>query len=161
MTTKYLIPLAALLLLTAGCGKNTSQKTSAGGLTVEQKGDVTSLEFKGQAGEPGMKSAASEKGVPLPGNFPKDIPIFKDALVTVATTMGDMLQVKTTFKGSIEEGMKFYEENLKREGWEVSVMKMEGMNTVTGKKGQRQCMVMLSLEDKVSVAVIMAPVAGK
>lgn len=161
MQTKYLIPLAALLLLTAGCGKKTSQKTSAGGLTVEQKGDVTSMEFKGKAGEPGLKSAASEKGVPLPGNFPKDIPIFKDALITLATTMGDMMQVKTTFKASIEEGMKFYEEKMKADGWEMNVMKMEGMNMVTAKKGQRQCTVMFSTEDKVTAAVIMAPVEGK
>lgn len=62
---------------------------------MEQKGAVASLEFKGKDGNPGMKSVASEKGVPLPENFPKDVPLFKDALVTLATTMGDMLQVKT------------------------------------------------------------------
>jgi len=161
MLAKFLIPLAVLLLLTAGCGKKTSQKTSVGGVTVEQKGDVASMEFKGKAGEPGMKAVASEKGVPMPDNFPKDIPIFKDALVTLATTMGDMMQVKTTFKASIEEGMKFYEEKMKADGWEVSVMKMEGMNMVTAKKGPRQCTVMFATEDKVTAAVIMAPVEGK
>lgn len=161
MPTKFLIPLAALLLVTAGCGKKTSQKTTAGGVTVEQKGDVTSLEIKGQDGNPGMKVTASEKGVPLPANFPKDIPIFKDALITLATTMGDMLQVKTTFKAPLDEGMKFYEEKMKTDGWETNVMKMEGMNMVTAKKGQRQCTVMFSTEDKVTVAVIMTPAEGK
>lgn len=161
MPTKFLVLLVALSLVTAGCGKKTTQKTTVGGLTVEQKGDTTSFEFKGKDGEPGMKSAASEKGVPMPGNFPKDVPIFKDALITVATTMGDMLQVKITFKAPIEEGMKFYEEKMKTDGWEVSVMKMEGMNMVTGKKGQRQCTVMFAIEDKLSTAVIMVPVAGK
>jgi hypothetical protein len=161
MPTKLLLLLLALSLVTAGCGKKTSRKTSVGGLTVDQKGDVTSMEFKGKDGEPGMKAAASEKGVPLPDGFPKDVPLFKDALVTMANTMGEMLQVKTTFKAPLEEGMKFYEEKMKTEGWEVSVMKMEGANMVTGKKGQRQCSVMFSTEDKVTVAVIMVPVEGK
>jgi hypothetical protein len=162
MPTKPLILLSALLLLTAGCGKNNvDYKTSQSGVTVEKKGDTVSLEAKGMNGNPGMKAVSSEKGVPLPENFPKDVPLFKDALVTVATTMGDMLQVKTTFKAPLEEGMKFYEEKMKSEGWVISVMKMEGANMVTGKKGNRQCSVMFSTEDKVTVAVIMAPVAGK
>lgn len=161
MPTKLLILLSALLLVTAGCGKKTSRKTSVGGLTVDQKGDVTSMEFKGKDGEPGMKATASEKGVALPDGFPKDVPLFKDALVTMANTMGEMLQLKTTFKAPLEEGMKFYEEKLKSEGWEVSAMKMEGANMVTGKKGKRQCTVMFSTEDKMTVAVIMVPVEGK
>ncbi len=162
MPTKLLLLLSALLLVATGCSKkNTDYKTSQSGVTVEKKGDTVSLEAKGTGGNPGMKAVSSEKGVPLPENFPHDVPLFKDALVTVATTLGDMLQVKTTFKAPLEDGMRFYEVQLKSEGWAVSVMKMEGANMVTGNKGQRQCSVMFSTEDKVTVAVIMAPVAGK
>jgi hypothetical protein len=161
MPTKLLILLSALLLVTAGCGKkNADYKTSGFGVTTEKKGDTVSMEYKGKDGAV-LKGSSSEKGVPLPENFPKDVPIFKDALVTMATTIGEMLQVKTTFKAPLEEGMKFYEEKMKADGWEMSVMKMEGMNVVTGKKGKRQCTVMFSTEDKVTVAVIMTPVAGK
>ena len=162
MPAKFLIILAALLLVTAGCGKkNADSKTSGFGVTTEKKGDTVTLEAKGLNGNPGMKAVASEKGVPLPENFPKDVPLFKDALVTMATTMGDMLQVKTTFKAPVEEGMRFYEEKMKGDGWEISVMKMEGANMVTGKKAQRQCSVIFSTEDKVTVAVIMTAGAGK
>jgi hypothetical protein len=161
MNTKLLLSLAALSLLLAGCSKKTSQKTSVGGVTVEQKGDVASVEFKGKDGEPGIKSVASEKGVPRPAELPKDVPLFKDALITVANTIGDQMQVQTTFKAPLEEGMKFYEEKMKADGWEVSVMKMEGANMVIGKKGPRQCTVIFSTEDKLTVAVISTPVAGK
>lgn len=162
MPTKLLVLLAALLLVTAGCGKkNSDYKTNGFGVTTEKKGDTVSLEAKGAGGSPGLKAVASEKGVPLPENFPKDVPLFKDALVTLATTLGDNLQVKTTFKAPVDEGMKFYEEQMKSQGWEVSVMKMEGMNMVTGKKGPRQCSVMFSQENKQTVAVLMVPVAGK
>ena len=120
MTAKFLVLLAALSLLTAGCGKKNSQKTTAGGFNVEQKGDVTSLEAKGTDGNPGMKAVASEKGMPRPAELPKDVPIFKDALVTVANTLGDVLQVKTTFKAPIAEGMQFYQDKMKSEGWTIT-----------------------------------------
>lgn len=161
MPSKFLILLAALSLVTAGCGKKTTQKTSVGGVTVEQKGDVASVEIKGQAGEPGLKAVASENGVPLPAELPKDVPIFKDALVVSALIAGEVMQVQTKFKASLEEGMKFYEEKLKADGWETSVMKMEGANMVIGKKGQRQCTVIFSTEDKLTVASISTNVAGK
>jgi hypothetical protein len=161
MPTKLLVLLSALLLVTTGCGKKTSQKTSAGGVTVEQKGDVATMEYKGKAGEPGMKIVTSEKGVPIPAEFPKDVPIYKDALVISAYIAGDVMQVQTKFKAPLEEGMKFYEEKLKSDGWTVSVTKMEGANMVIGKKGPRQCTVMFSTEDKLTVAAIMTPVEGK
>jgi len=159
MYSKILIPLAVLMLVTAGCGKKTSQKTTVGGVTVEQKGDVATVEAKGQGGA--IKMTSSEKGMPRPAELPKDVPLFKDALVISAFSTGDVMQVQTKFKAPLEEGMKFYEEKLKSEGWAVSVMKMEGANMVVGKKGERQCTVMFSTEDKLTVAVISTPVAGK
>jgi hypothetical protein len=161
MPTKLLVLLVALLLVTAGCGKKTSQKTTAGGVTVEQKGEVTTLEAKGPNGQPGIKAVTSEKGVPRPAELPKDVPIFKDALIVSAFIAGEVMQVQTTFKAPIAEGMKFYEEKMKADGWEVSVMKMEGANMVIGKKGPRQCTVIFSTEDKLTNATISTPVAGK
>ena len=108
-----------------------------------------------------MKLTGGENGVPLPENFPKDVPLFKDALVFTAMTAGDTLQVGLSFKASLEEGMQFYEEKLKSEGWEVSAIKMEGVNMLMGKKDQRQCTIRFSKEDKLTVAVISTPVAGK
>lgn len=161
MPTKLLILLSALLLVTAGCGKKTSQKTTAGGVTVEQKGDVSTMEAKGPDGQPGLKVVTSEQGVPRPAELPKDVPVFKDALIVSALITGEVMQVQTKFKAPLEEGMKFYEEKLKSDGWTVSVTKMEGANMVIGKKGQRQCTVMFSTEGKLTVAVIMTPVEGK
>lgn len=161
MQTKYLIPFAALLLVTAGCGKKTSQKTSVGGVTVEQKGDVATVEAKGPDGQPGLKIVTSEQGVSRPAELPKDVPLFKDALIISALMTGEVMQVQTKFKATLEEGMKFYEEKLKSDGWAVSVMKMEGANMVIGKKDPRQCTVMFSTEDKLTVAVISTQVEGK
>lgn len=163
MPTKLLISLAALLLVTAGCGKKTSQKTSVGGVTMEQKGDVATVEYKGKAGEPGMKVTASEKGVALPATFPKDIPLFKDSVVDVASTMADTMTVHTTFKASWEEAMQFYADKLKAEGWKVdSVMNFGDNGIVVAKKDTRQCSVMLAKDDKQSVAQIMLTgLAGK
>jgi hypothetical protein len=58
--------------------------------------------------------------------------------------------------------MQFFQDKLKSEGWTIAnVTKMEGVNMVTAKKGSRQCSVMFSTEDKLTVAVIMTSVAGK
>lgn len=162
MSPKLLILLAALALVTAGCGKKTTQKTTAGGVTVEQKGDVSSVELKGKDGEPGFKAVSSEKGVPLPAEFPKDVPIFKDALVVSAFIAGDVMQLKTTFKAPWTEAMQFYADKLKAEGWKVEgVMNLGESGMVTAKLGKRQCVVMLGMEDKLSYAAISTDVAGK
>jgi hypothetical protein len=162
MPVKFLVPFAALLLLTAGCGKKTSQKTSVGGVTVEQKGDVTTLEMKGKAGEPGMKALAGEKGVPRPAELPQDVPIFKDALIVSAVITGEVMQMKTTFKAPWAEAMQFYADQLKAEGWKVeNVMNMGESGMVVAKLGKRQCTVMLGMEDKQPYAVISTNVAGK
>ena len=162
MPPKYLILLAALSLVTAGCGKKSSQKTSVGGVTMEQKGDVATIEVKGKDGAPGMKIVASDKGVPLPENFPKDVPVFKDALVTAASTMGEMFQIKTTFKASIQEGLKFYAEKLKSEGWIVATTLDQGdSGVVSAKKDNRECAVMFGKEDDLTMAMIMTTVPGK
>lgn len=162
MSTKLLLSLVALLLITAGCGKKTSQKTSVGGVTMEQKGDVATIEVKGKDGEPGMKIVASDKGVPLPENFPKDVPVFKDALVTAANTMGEMFQIKTTFKASLAEGLQFYAEKLKSEGWNVGTVLNQGdSGIVSAKKDNRECAVMFGKEDDLTMALIMTTVPGK
>ena len=161
MSTKSLILLAALALLTAGCGKKTEYKTSEGGVTVEQKGDVASVQIKDKSGAV-MKVEASEKGVALPSGFPKDVPLFKDALVIAAAIMGDTFQVQTTCKVSMAEAVKFYGEKLKSEGWEVKAANDMGENgIVSAKKDGRECAVMLSKDDQLTRAVIMTSVAGK
>lgn len=154
MSMKLLIPLAALLFLAAGCSKKTTYTSSAGGVTVEQKGDTVSMDFKGKDG--GMKVSASEKGVTLPATFPKDITIFKDSTVTVASTMADTMSVQTKFKAPWEEAMQFYADKLKAEGWKVdNVMNMGDTGMVVAKKDTRQCSVMLGKDGKLSVAQIM------
>lgn len=161
MPTKFLIPLAALLLVTAGCGKKASQKTSVAGVTMEQKGDVASVEIKDKSGAV-MKVAASEKGVSLPPGFPKDVPLPKDTLVTAAAIMGDTFQVQTTCKASMAESVNFYGERLKSEGWDVQDASDQGEGgLVSAKKDGRECMVMLSKDGQLTRAVIMTSVAGK
>lgn len=161
MPTKSLIILTALLLVTAGCRKKTTYKSSAGGVTVEQKGDTVAMDFKGKDG--GMKVVANDKGVALPATFPKDIPLFKDSVVDVASTMADTMTVHTTFKAPWQEAMQFYADKLKAEGWKVdSIMNFGDNGMVVAKKDTRQCSVMLAKDDKQSVAQIMLTgLAGK
>ncbi|MEI6108179.1 MAG: hypothetical protein WCR49_14360 [Opitutae bacterium] len=154
MKTKSLIPLAVLLLITAGCGKKTSYQTSKGGVTIEQKGDTVTMDYKDKAG--GMKVVANDKGVALPATFPKDIPLFKDSLVDVANTMADTMTMHTTFKAPWQEAMQFYADKLKAEGWKVdSVMNLGDNGLVVAKKDTRQCSVMLTKDGDHSVAQIM------
>jgi hypothetical protein len=161
MSTKSLILLSALSLLTAGCGKKAEYKTTAGGVTVEQKGDVASVQVKDKSGAV-MKAEASEKGVSLPPDFPKDVPLFKDALVIAAVVVDDTFQVQTTFKAPVAEALKFYAEKLKSEGWDVQIAREQGeTGIISAEKGNRECRVRLSKGDQLTVAMIMTSAAGK
>lgn len=147
MNPKSLFLIAALPFLVAGCGKKTTYKSSAGGVTVEQKGDTVTMDYKGKDG--GMKVVANDKGVTLPASFPKDVTLFKDSVVTVASNIGDSMIVHTTFKAPWEEAMKFYAEQLKADGWKVdSVLNLGDNGMVVAKKDNRQCSVMLAKEGK-------------
>ena len=140
------IPLALLMAATFGCGKSQTYKTRDGEVTVDKKaGQVT---FEGKTKDGDVKVAASEHGVALPDNFPKDVPIYKGALVKIASTQGKTMLVHLAVSASVDEALKYYQDQLKDQGWEIqSTMNMGEGSMLSAKKAERQCSAMV-LKDK-------------
>ncbi|OHE82605.1 MAG: hypothetical protein A2107_06880 [Verrucomicrobia bacterium GWF2_62_7] len=92
--------------------------------------------------------ATGDKGVALPDNFPKDVPLYKGAVVKMAASQGAQLVVHLHVAASIADAAKFYQDQLKSQGWEIgSTMNMGDTSMVTANKAGRQCAVVVAKED--------------
>lgn len=146
MHKNWLLALAALALFAAGCGRSEKKyKTPGGEVTVSQKGDQVS--YEGSTKEGKFKMAVGDKGVALPEGFPKDVPLLKDATVKVAMTQGMQTIVHLHGAVGVGDAAKFYEDQLKMNGWTVeNTMNMGDSSMVIAKKGARQCNVVAAKE---------------
>jgi hypothetical protein len=122
---------AALIVLVAfsfGCGR--SEKTHE---TVA----------KAPADANGVKSFA------LPVEFPRDVPILKSATLKAAVSQGDRTVVHLYTTSSVSDAAKFYDAELKRQGWKIeSSSNSAEMFTVSAKKGNTLCGVTITREGK-------------
>src|SRR5262249_53996201 len=124
------LALAALLLaaLSFGCGK------------PERGPD------KPAKASPGV---AVDKSVGLPDEFPKDVPILKNATLNGTISQGDRMIVQLHTTASIREAENFYRAALKKEGWTVAEPSDSGdMTVVSAKKGNTLCSVTIAGDGK-------------
>lgn len=139
------ISLISLAILLAACGK--SENSNEGEASIKQKNDQVTYEASGQNGEK-VTITASEKGVALPDDFPKDIPSIKDGVVRSSMSEGKQLFVQIAWKGSISDAAKFYEDGMKTQGWAIeSKLNTGEMTVIAAKKDNRQCTVTVAGED--------------
>lgn len=157
MQKRSVIALAILAGLAAGCGKSEkTYKTGEGQVTVKENGDQ--IAYEGTTKEGKFKMSVGEKGVALPDDFPKDVPIMKGATVKAAMTQGPQTIVHLHVANSIADAAKFYQDELKLNGWTIeNSMNMGDTSMVTAKKGNRQCNAVATKEGEgalVQLAVV-------
>ncbi|NEQ30488.1 MAG: hypothetical protein F6K04_05735 [Leptolyngbya sp. SIO4C5] len=112
-----LVPAIALMM---GCGQSRTFSDSEGNeATVSQKGDTTEVNIQSAEGEVQYSSDAT--GVELPEDFPEDIPLYPDALITTVANAPQGSLVGLEVKATPAEVMTFYEQELAADGWEISV----------------------------------------
>jgi hypothetical protein len=122
------IALIALAALSFGCGK---------------------MEHSSRSGAAGTHDRAAEKQLALPAEFPKDVPILEGATLKLAMSQGDRIVVHLATKSSIADAAKFYDEELKRQGWTIqSTSKGGDMFVVSAKKGSSLCGVTVTKDTK-------------
>ncbi len=147
MQNLVVIALSLLVILLSGCGKSEKTYTTPGGeVKVQQKGGEVTYQATGKDGEK-MTVSASDKGIALPADFPKDVPILKGATVRVSMTQGKQQIVHLYVSGSVAEAAKFYNDELKSQDWAIeSTMNAGDVSMVNAKKGNRQCNVTAAKE---------------
>ena len=150
MYKKLTVILAVVAGILVGCGKSSTYKTKDGEVTVDRtKGEVT---FQGKTKDGNVSVTASKAGVALPDGFPKDVPIYKGAVVQVASTQGKAMMVHLTVDAAVAEALKYYQDELKGQGWQIeSTMNMGEGSMLVAKKEGRQCSALVMKQDKGSM----------
>ena len=142
--------LALLAAVAFGCGKKSTYSTKDGEVTVDQKGGKVTIESRSKDGN--ATFTANDSGVALPDKFPKDLPIYKGAVVKLASTQGNAMVVHMIVKASVTDVLKFYQDQLKDQGWEIqSTMNMGEGTMLSAKKADRQCTALVVKQDKETV----------
>jgi hypothetical protein len=150
MFKKLTILLVLVAAITSGCGKKTTYTSKDGEVTVDNKGGQVTIESKTKDGNATI--TANDKGIPLPDNFPKDVPIYKGAVVKVASTQGKSMMVHMSVSASAADLLKFYQDQLKDQGWEIqSTMNMGEGSMISAKKASRQCTALVMKQEKDSL----------
>lgn len=131
-STRAVIALAAVLAAAAGCGKKSETVTMK---TSDGKVDI----------------AVNESGVALPADFPKDVPLLKEAVVKAVMGTSDRgnLVVMLSAAKPFAEVAAFYQQSLKEQGWstESSMNTGEGAMS-THKKAGRDLMLTVAKDGK-------------
>lgn len=131
-STHAAIALAAAVLAAAACGKKSetvTMKTSDGKVNI----------------------AVNESGVALPADFPKDVPVMKDAVVkaVMGTSEQGNLVVIMSAAAPVAEVVSYYQQSLKAQGWNTeSSMNMGEGAMLTLKKEGRSLMLTVSKDGK-------------
>ena len=160
MRDAVFIACCACLAFASGCGKDEKTiSTPRGEVRITQKGGGASMEMVTKDGKVNITS--NEKGVALPDNFPKDVPIIKGGVVTMAMASGEHLSVHLRAPSPVAETAKYYEDSLKAQGWQIeATMNMGESMMVSAKKGRRECAVTAVKDGNGSVVQLMVPREG-
>jgi len=129
MRRQLLVVLLVLVALLSGCGKM-------------EKGSRP-------AEKPADKATSGEAAAALPADFPKDVPVLRGAILKLAISQGDKTVVHLQATSSIADAAKYYEAELKNQGWKIEGTSRSGdMYTVSARKGKTLCGVTITKEAK-------------
>jgi hypothetical protein len=153
MTTRFYCAVSLIAALAAGgCGSKTY--TGPGGEKVTVSKDGTKIEVQ-SAGNGNIELAASEKGVALPADFPKDVPIYAGATVVSSMKSNDGRMVTLQTGDTTGEVEEFYEKNLKDQGWEIeNSLKMGEGTQYACKKEKRHLSASVSGSEKTMIVLV-------
>jgi hypothetical protein len=122
-------------------------KSKEGEFKVKQKGDQSTYEATTKDGT--VKVTAGGDNVKLPDNFPKDIPIYKGAKIQMSSSQPKASLVHFVVDASVADAAKFYQDELKKQGWEIETsMNMNDTSMLSAKKDKQNCTVVVVKQDK-------------
>ena len=157
MRRVWVILLVVCALLVVGCDNNQTKKES------ENTKSETKVESKKKSGTYKYKNEKSEgqaevgEDVDLPDDFPKDVPIYKNARITAAinnkSDQAEMTAVTLESKHSFKQVGQYYEKQLKASGYEIEgVYSTSKSMTINTKKGNTSVVVASTDQDGKTIA---------
>jgi hypothetical protein len=138
MRLAALLGLALLSITAWGCGGKTTTVTGPDGekATVSQQGDNVEVTVRGKDGEKATYS--SGRSVALPEGFPKDVPLYPGAKVTMSGKQGEGMMVMLTSGDDVQKIAGFYEAKLKENGWEIETSANIGEGSMFAAKKEKR-----------------------
>jgi hypothetical protein len=156
----YFVLMLAIAVMGTGCGRSKSRTiTGPNGekYTVSEKSDKLDVTFTGKSGEK-IHVASGEKGVALPDDFPKDVPVYPGATINFSskTREGMLLMLKST--ESPEKIKQYYEKETKQQGWEENenTVAMDKITILGFKKGDRTLTVTINTDKETIIQLMVA-----
>ncbi len=151
MKTTFRLLIAGALLGAAACSKNTKETaTTIDGskVTMEKKGDQTTMEIKTKSGEK-VSLNVSDKNMQPTTPLPADLPVYPKAVLKMDNAVGPMRMLGFYTADPVADGVKFYTEELKKQGWTIDAsMAMGEGHMLTVKKDQRSGQLMITPDGK-------------
>jgi hypothetical protein len=154
--TIALLLLLPLLIAPAACRKSREREAeemaekiiesqSGGRAEVDLSDGKVTITTREQ-GKEGTMEISGGKGTTLPGDFPKDLPLYPGATVVSYVSMGPgTQQAHFTSRETMAAVQKFYARKLPGEGWQIiQELKMPNAYTIIGQKGKRQASVIIA-----------------
>jgi len=126
LSSKKLVAIALVVLVafSFGCGKVERAPEKAAKATAAPTG---------------------EKSFALPDEFPKDVPILKNATIKVVMSQGNRTTVHLYTTSSVGDAVKFYDDAFRRQGWQIQdETKGNEMSILSARKGTSLCGVTMS-----------------
>jgi len=88
---------------------------------------------------------AGDKSAELPTDFPKDVPILKNATIKVVMSQGNRTTVHLYTTSSVADAVRFYNDAFKAQGWQIEDQtKGNDMSILSARKGTSLCGVTMS-----------------
>ncbi len=124
-------------------------------MTVSEDGDSVEVTVHGGAGEE-VHLAADDQGVPLPADFPKDVPVYPGATITASTTVPEGMNLVLNTADRASKVAAFYQQELKAKGWTIeTTMNIPTGNMVAARKGDRTTTAMVGRNDEATTVSLM------
>lgn len=160
------VGLSVLLLIGAGCGDTTEETTTVApsNAVAEQIAEnalsATHKDVKFDLRSDGMNLSATAEdgssvqmqtgaGTAMPADFPKDVPVPADLVLSMVTNTGDGTSVQGTSKSSIDTLAAFYRKEAVEQGWTEAMNfgQPGAMQTLQYTKADRSLSVMIVKEE--------------
>jgi hypothetical protein len=151
----YFILMLVGVMAIGGCGQSKTYNGPNGEkVTVNKDGSSLEIDAVGKDGSK-IKVSTSGNGVALPGDFPKDAPVYPGAIALSSVNSNDGTMITLQTADSAEKVDEFYAKELKSQGWTTeSTVKLPQGTTYINKKEKRTLNISINGGDKTMIVLI-------
>lgn len=155
--TIFALAITPILVFSlSGCrDASTIHEMSHDEMTMQDKDTRTANEGHGAMKmEHSNAKVTPGKSVPLPENFPSDVPIYPGARVAISNTTTEGATIGLETKDDRPKIVRYYEKNLAAHGWKLKTSSSLRGSIVRGRKNNRTCALVVGESNRLGKTFI-------